>query len=337
MIGPNDAARAFRPPRTHCGRCHSRAFGLPERWRVALQAWSDGPTRDKAWRYLGPVVAIAPTTLLQEISYAVSRWLQVNAKTIDVHVPAFLIIARRILDLQYDESKDRDDPVTQAINHPIGHVTEALLDWWYRRELKDGQGLPEELRQFFTIVCNVEIEKFRHARVLLATHVIALFRVDPLWAVPNVLPLFDWQRSHVEAKAAWEGFLWSPRLFRPLLEQIRRPFLETAQHYGELGEHKEQYAGILTYAALEPGDTFTRSELALATRALPQDGLDNAADALTRAIEGAGPQQRDYWKNRVQPYIKAVWPKDRNRVTASISESFARACIAAGGELPGGI
>ena len=110
---------------------------------------------------------------------------------------------------------DTDEPVTRAINHPVGHVTEALLRWWYRRSLEDNQGLPEEIKPTFTELCDTVVDKFRHGRVLLAAHVIALFRVDRDWATQHLLPLFDWQRSVAEARAAWEGFLWSPGCIAP--------------------------------------------------------------------------------------------------------------------------
>jgi hypothetical protein len=167
---------------------------------------------------------------------------------------------------------------------------------------------------------------------LLAAHVITLFRVDADWAKKHLLPLFDWQRSESEARAAWEGFLWSPRLYRPLMEVLKPPFLATASHYARLGDHGKQYAAILTFAALDPGDTFNRTELAQAMRALPAEGLHEAAGALVRALEGAGEQREDYWRNRVLPFWEKVWPKSNDAVSHSNAEPLARLCVAAGAE-----
>jgi hypothetical protein len=216
----------------------------------------------------------------------------------------------------------------------VGQVTNALLHWWYRRSLEDGQGLPEELKPTFTGLCDTRIEKFRHGRVLLAKHVIPLFRVDEDWATRHLLPLFDWQRSEVEACAAWEGFLWSPRLYHPLMQVLKPAFLDTARHYAALGKHDGQYASLLTFAALDPGDTFTATELAAATRALPPDGLHEAAQALVRALESAGDQRADYWTNRVAPYLHAIWPKTRDRNSPAIADSLGLLCIAAQDAFP---
>lgn len=305
-----------------------------DRWRDALQAWSDEALQSRSWRYMAPVLADAPDNLLQTLAHGVSWWLQAIAKTFEGHEATFFTLARRILAQDHQDGVDTDEPVMRAINHPVGHVTEALLRWWYRRSLEDGQGLPEELKPTFTELCNTGIDKFRHGRVLLAAHVIALFRVDRDWATHHLLPLFDWQRSEVEARAAWEGFLWSPRLYRPLMERLKPAFLDTARHYAALGKHDGQYASLLTFAALDPGDTFTTTELAAATRLLPPDGLHDAAQTLVRALEGAGDQRADYWTNRVAPYLQAIWPNTRDNISPDIAESLGRLCVAAQDAFP---
>jgi hypothetical protein len=113
------------------------------------------------------------------------------------------------------------------------------------------------------------------------------------------------------------------------LDVIKGSFLDTAQHYDSLGKHGEQYANLLTFAALDPGETFTKAELATATRALPIGGLHHAAEALVHALEGAGEQHGSYWANRIVPYIQSTWPKSRANITPAISESLGRLCIAA--------
>lgn len=300
-----------------------------ERWSEALQAWSEEKLMKCSWRYMAPVIADAPDEVLQALAHGVSWWLQAIAKTFEGHEKLFLSLTSRILVLDNQECVDTDDPVMRAINHPIGHVTQALLHWWYRRPLEDEKGLPDELNTFFTTLCDTRVDKYRHGRVLLAANVVALFRVDPAWARQNLLPLFDWQHSESEARFAWEGFLWSPRLYRPLMEAIKPFFLDTARHYATLGKHDGQYAALLTFAALEPGDTFTTAELGRATRGLPSDGLHNAAQALVRALEGAGDQRADYWANRVAPYLRSIWPKTREHTSPNIAESLGRLCVEA--------
>ena len=177
-------------------------------------------------------------------------WLHVAAKVLDSHETLFLALCGRFLAMDHQDDKGTKQPVASAINHPIGHITQALLHYWLRRQPEDGQGLPDDLKPIFTSLCDTTVARYRHARVLLAANVIALFRVDRAWAAEYLLPLFDWQHSAIEACAAWKGFLWSPRLYGPLLAAFKRSFLETACHYDQLGEHARQYAAILTLSLI---------------------------------------------------------------------------------------
>jgi hypothetical protein len=186
----------------------------------------------------------------------------------------------------------------------------------------------------FTRLCDVRVRRFRHGRVLLASRLIALFRVNRPWAEQYLLPRFDWTSEPAEAKAAWEGFLWSPRLYLPLLVAFRPQFLDTARHYGELDEHARQFAGFLTYAALGPVDGYTQEDWRTALRSLPLQGLEESARALVLALEGAADQREEYWRNRIRPFWQDVWPKSRELATRSIAESLARMSIAAGAEFP---
>lgn len=302
-----------------------------EPWMEALQVWSTEPLTNRSWRYMAPVLCAAPDAFLLSLAHGVSWWLHSVAKIFEGHEVLFLNLCHRILELGHQDSVGggEGEVVTRAINHPVGLVTEALLRWWYRRSPEDGQGLPEDLKPIFSALCDTEINKFRHGRVLLAAHVIALFRVDSDWATLHLLPLFNWQHAANDTCAVWEGFLWSPQLYRPLIAALRRPFLETAEHYAALGEHGRQYATLLTLAGLDRGDTFSVAELRDATRAMPIEGLHDAAQTLVQTLESAGDQRADYWKNRVLPYLRSIWPNSRDSVSLAVSESLAHLCIAA--------
>jgi len=224
-------------------------------------------------------------------------------------------------------------PVTEAINHPVGHITQALLDLWFKRNPNDNDQLLAEVAPFFTELCDVRVDRFRHGRVLLASRLIALFRVDRTWTEQYLLQLFSWSNP-AEAKAVWEGFLWSPRLYQPLLIAFKSSFLESARHYADLGEHRQQFAAFLTYAALGPIERYTVEEFRSALGVLPQEGLEESAEALFQALEGAGDQRESYWKNRVQPFWQHAWPKSRDLATPRIAESLTRLIIAARSEFP---
>jgi hypothetical protein len=268
-----------------------------------------------------------PENVLLEISHSLSWWLRAQSKIFEGQEELFFLLTRRLLAVEDEDVDDTNDLVSRAINHPVGHATEALLNWWYRQGPKDSQGIKDEVRVLFTQLCDTSFRNYRHGRVLLATHSISLFRVDQEWARTYLLPLFNWKST--EARAVWEGFLQMPRLYGPLLRVVKDQLLETALHYGELGNYAKRYADFMTFAALDPGDIFTTKELASVTQNLPAEGLQSAAQALVRALEGAGEQREEYWLNRVLPYLKSIWPKSRNVKTPAISERLGRLCVAA--------
>ena len=306
------------------------------RWHQALNVWSDDSLLKRSWRHMAPVLAEAPRDELRPLAHEIGRWLENVGKALDPDEVLFFRLCRAIfeLDFQDDSDEDDDDLVTRAINHPVGHVTEALLNWWTRGSLQDGQRLPDRLSPVFTEICDVHVGSRRPGRVVLASRVITLFRVDHEWATQNLLPLFDWRRHEIEARAAWSGFLWAPRLYRPLMEVIKIPFLDTARRYDALGEYGSSYASLLTSAALDSNDTFTKQELAAATKALPPSGLRLAAETLVDALDAAGGQRAEFWRNRVWPYLHTIWSPQHDRKTSEVSECFCRLCIAAGEAFP---
>jgi hypothetical protein len=119
-----------------------------------------------------------------------------------------------------------------------------------------------------------------------------------------------------------------------LLTAFKSQFLDSVNHYADLGEHRQQFATFLTYAALGPTEAYTVEEFRSAIGALPQEGLEESAQAISQALEGAADQAEDYWKNRAQPFWQQIWPKSRDLATPRIAESLTRLVIAARGEFP---
>ncbi|WP_017926893.1 anti-phage defense-associated sirtuin Dsr1 [Thioalkalivibrio sp. HL-Eb18] len=310
------------------------------RWREAMQVWAEEGMVLRSWRYAAPLVRTMPDIVIQETIHSLTWWIKSASKAINRHEDILLDLCHRVLALPLEagtgmmrNEEPLNQPVTEAINHPVGHVAQALINLWFKRNPNDNDLLPTDIRPFFIELCDGQIDRFRHGRVLLSAHLIAFFRVDRPWTEQYLLPLFNWD-SPAEAQAVWEGFLWSPRLYQPLLEALKPQFLECANRYADLGEHRQQFSAFLTYAALGPTDGYTVDDYRSAIGALPQEGLEECVQALSQALEGAADQREDYWKNRVQPFWQQVWPKSRDLATPRIAESLTRLIIAARGEFP---
>ncbi|MBR4877001.1 MAG: SIR2 family protein [Rhodocyclaceae bacterium] len=313
-----------------------------QRWREALQTWAEDGMVSRSWRYAAPLVQTMPDAEFQELAHAVSWWMKAASSTYNWHKDILLKLCCRVLALPLEagtcsrilrNGDEIEDPVGTAINHPIGHVTQALINLWFQRKPSDNDLLPAELQPVFTELCDVQIDRFRHARVLMASQLIAFFRVDRPWTEQHLLPLFGWSHP-VEAKAAWQGFLRSPRLYQPLMAAVKRQFLDSANHYADLGEYSRQFANFLTHAALNRVEGYTEEDFRAALAALPQEGQEESARALSWAQESAGEQREEFWKNRAYPFWQQIWPKSRDLATSRMAESLARLAIAARGEFP---
>ncbi len=305
-----------------------------DRWAELLQVATEEDCLDLSWPSVPAVLMKASNELLIQIDRYLGRWLASQAEVFKEKEEVFFGLIRRLFELDYGDDQQEPDPVIRAINHPVGLATKALLNWWYRQELREAKSLEDQILNLFTELCDTNVNKFHYGRVVLATHVISLFRVDEEWTRNHLLPLFDWRQSNTEAYGAWGGFLQSPRLYGPLLSEIKGPFLETAAHYSQLGHFAEQFAGLLALTSLLLSEVFTERVLAEATNKLPEKGLVSALQTVTRALKGAGDQSQNYWRNRVAPYLKQIWPKSSGKLTFAVSENFARLFIAAGEAFP---
>lgn len=307
---------------------------IADPWGQALYVWSDKAFAHGIWGCLSPVLENSPDDFISEIASPLSLWLGGAAPTIDDSDRIFVPLCERVLDLDHTEAESGRGALIDALNHPIGRVTEALLKWWYRTSPNDGTGLAGDFERLLKKVANVHEARFSPGRVILAANLVPLFRVDPDWTRKWMLPSFDWHNSS-EARSVWSGFLSSPRLYRPMIEALQYSLLETASHYTDLNDMRAQYVRLLTFAAIDMPDVFSGArQIAQAINNLPQQGLLQVGRAVVSALEGAGERRQEYWSNKVSIFLTAFWPKDKCRQTQPVSEQLAFVCVQADGSFP---
>lgn len=96
-----------------------------------------GPHRDgmvlRSWRYAAPLVQTMPDNVLVEVAHDVTWWIETVSKSINQHEEILLNLCRRVLALPLEADTGMtlggepiDQPVTEALNHPVGHAASAL-------------------------------------------------------------------------------------------------------------------------------------------------------------------------------------------------------------------
>ncbi len=321
-----------------CALAQAREW-LTARWGTALYRWgSDERRLKRLWHCITPVLAEAPVEQLDTdaLKIRVAWWLLEGARTVDDVGTHFFTLSGRMLDLNGEGEPllADEDPVQTAINHPVGIVTDALLQCWLHTVPKDGEGLPQAIKALLTRICDSPEERFRHGRALLALHAVALFRGDGPWAKQYLKPHFAWQRNPDEAASAWKSLLFAGRVDRTLMEALKADFLDAARHFDALGPRRGTYAHLLTSIALEGIDVLTKQEAAAATRTLPEEGLRAALFRLEKALSRTDTDPKAVWEHRVAPYFKHIWPNDKKHRSPSIAHGIGDLCISAGDAFP---
>lgn len=292
------------------------------RWRDALYVWSEDDLIIKSWKNVAPIIISIPNNFLKELLHSVAWWLEKSSKTHEENQDILLELCRRILELSStikDDDFSAQSSFNKAINHPVGLITEALINIQSSHHPEDNEGILSEIKPMFTDICNTNKVNLQAGRVILSTQLVFLFRLDPSWTKAHLLLLLDWSNSE-EARAAWTGFLFSPRPYIPLWQEIKPQFLETAKHCAELIEHPEQYAIFLTHMALDPMDGYKLDDFSQAMAHLPKEGLEECARTLLQAFDSIAEVQRKvYWKEHIVPFWQKVWPKKRELATPEIS------------------
>lgn len=297
-------------------------------WGEALQTFAEGEARTNFLNEIGPFLLNASDQTVRELRHSFSWWLKSLATVVpESSTVLWLQLLDRILnngDTEVDLTQG--DPVGRAINNPVGHVIEALLKWWFQSVPQAGMGVPDSVKSRLTVLTNQSPRGLVHGRVIMASRLFPLFAVDPIWTASVVLPLFNWTTDVVEAQGAWEGYLWNPRISAELLAAFKEFFLETANHYNDLGPYNEQYASLLTVAALEFREQFTVQELRTALKRLPPEGLARAAKVLANSLKSANDRRGEYWTHRIKPLIEEIWPKTATKRSSSESAAFMDIC-----------
>ncbi|NDW47477.1 anti-phage defense-associated sirtuin Dsr1 [Ruegeria sp. PrR005] len=298
----------------------------PERWRQALYAWANDENSPRTWQHVVPILLDMPDASFAEALHAIALWLSRISKDIREHEEAFFALVDRIIDTGTKTVGASDDfSLNYAINHPVGYAAISLLNWWFSKELEDDQGLPDELKDRFAEMCNADNQSLWIGSVILAQQIIPLLRVDQNWTKKYLIPAFEWDAGVAKAAAMWGSFLHTPRIYLPMLELLKSPFLVVPDHIDVLeGQCLKQYTWFLTYIALGEASVFSSSELKEVFTKLPAENLETVAKTLFQALQGAGEQQEEYLNNRVIPFVKSFWPSKPEARTPATFRYFAQ-------------
>ena len=221
------------------------------------------------------------------------------------------------------------DAVTTAINHPVGYLSEALIDRLWARKPTNNQTLPDLFVKRAYLIVAGRSDAYLLGKVILSSRLRDLFLIDPGWTKENLIPLFSWDNEST-ARAVWQGYLRAPRMTPDLLFVIKDYFLEAVRKNEALGRSRDTLFQLFTYICLDPSTLFTQKEMREMLRAVGIEGRREISETIYRYVKDSEGQSSDLWKNRIGPWISQVWPKDLSAVDHESSRMLAEAAILAG-------
>lgn len=306
---------------------------LISRWNETINIWANEHLCKESWQHFAKLIQNMPDDFLLAMSPSIPRWLCAVAKSLDKHENIFWDLCERLLQMPLEDGMITNNLIDRAINHPVGRITEAMLNLLFSYSHDNNELLQGKHRDIFTRICNNNEDRCRSGRLVLASQTILLFQLDSQWTTENLFPLFGWE-NHTEAQSTWTGFLRRPMIYWPLLIALKPLFLDTATHYDELGYAGRRYAQFLTYVILGAAEEYSEDEISNAISKLPQEGLEVVIRALVEALKAAEVEKENYWDNKISPFWQKYWPKDKKYHSKSISESLVVLCVAADTRFP---
>ena len=133
--------------------------------------------------------------------------------------------------------------------------------------------------------------------------------------------MFDWEGSELAAMI-WQGYLWSPRISADLAIALKNHLANAVKHVDQIEASAERLIQLFTVVCLEHSDLYTAKEQHDVLVNVGTDGLVYIAEFFWRNISGDSKSANNYWRNRVQPFMKRAWPKAAEFVSDKSSEHF---------------
>jgi hypothetical protein len=290
-------------------------------WRSGLIGLAE--SNENTWIEIAPLLVKADTDLYKNIAWAISYWTKINIQFIKCGAPEekyFWSIFNHVL-IHGSISTDHIlDAMTYAQNHPLGIISIALIQRIGDNDISTIGRVPKgEFKDKINLLINVKTKVSLAGKIILASRLYYLFKLDPKWTKENLIPLFEWDGSET-VKLFWQAYLWSPRISTELILAMKSNLLMVAQNVNQLNKSADGLLQLFCNVCIKYANLYTASEQRDIMSSAGPSGLIVVAKFLSYDIS-SDPQSADnYWSNRIQPFIKKAWPKGRKFITEESSK-----------------
>lgn len=300
-----------------------RSLWTSDLWPAAIRGLQEAELPLDGWRAL--LAISAKTELLTANAYDVANLLYALVRdggkpfALELLEQANVIALPLWQALQPNlQDDDIDDWLSRAINRPAGVIVEFWingLSLLMRSKKGAERALPDNYRQWFTVVVQDATSKGGLGRSLLASQTAFLFGLDEPWTRQHLIPLFSDADRHKFAQA-WDGFLVWGRLYPALVEALMPAFLGALQRLdANLPDRRRRFIEFYTALAVFHVDDPTQQLLpALFQQGSMENRIGFASHLgyFLRQMQSATKQKmwdswlHRYWLGRLQGVLAAL-------------------------------
>ncbi len=303
-------------------------------WKLAIEHLNNDGSRGDCLRLLAMFASNLGSGFIDANLYSLADIIISYCRAKKTDYDEFLwrlwdIVAERAVKTSIDE--DTDDPVTRALNSPIGRLTEALLSKLSQLSPATYEQIPPDIQARFEGLIGGNDLGHPFSRLLVARYVAWLYGQRPDLARSHFLSRFDWAKSS-EARLLWSGFLMSPNLTPDLWSALRQLVLDAVPHAHELGRYEDYFYQFIASVLLHPGFEFEPYQARVALTAASPAGRAAVASHWMQHVNSATDHGATLFRERLRYLIESVWPIELALREAGSSAPLARLVIHCGDE-----
>lgn len=310
----------------------------PWAWDAFLSAEEKGDSSPRMRVAIAKRVARLTASQLSQVAHQAADWLrrrgellmQQDQQVFDTVWDALVNALALLPDKRHLSGPNRGW-VNEAINMPTGWMIDALQKDPKAKGFTPEGGLSTPWHRRLEQLLSLPGDHRQHAIVILAAHLNWIFHVDELWATQHLLPLSE--NAGDASEAFWAGYLWAKQAPQTLLyRHLKQPLLELACRLDLRQEYVNPLAGILL-AGWGPDEDGADVSQPITNGELREVLILTSDEIRIRMLWHLAQWAKDpdgAISNRLIPFFKNVWPRQRSLRTPKISGQLVQLAL----ELP---
>ena len=323
------------------------------RWHELISDWPENVSA-RLNRVFFHRISRLPEKVIQDLSNVLAERVSFKLHTIYAEDPTlawniFDVIVSAVVSNNASSSNDgtsesRTSALTDrhlrrtyenAINEPIGKLTEEWVKALNSLQLPGSHGIPAEFKCRLETLLAASSAGRDHAVAIVASQINWLYFLEPAWVLDHVVPWLDF--SHPSAESAWSGHLYSNTFFpQEVGELVRQELVELFPKIYEwdwnaqLSNRTTKLIIELCIYRLDEPDGLTAIE---AGRCLKNMSSEDRRSAIF-CLNDVGRKERNGWRERVIPFIDNAWPRERKFKTTDMVSAWVTLLGGTGDDFP---